>query len=274
MVPPVRERRPPVGRVACRLGTPTSGRHSGPQGRGGEDPNRRDGSRLGTYPQQMRRRGQARDRRPLVGAARRRRARGAVLLSAMAQIGPRITAQIRGVQDCAIRATGDSPLAALTGRVPTGGRPVSHGNSLIYRVIRRDLKIWISQWVSRTGTSARALAVILAEEPFGRAGMEQGRGRRGWRRQPTSPSTASASFTSPNNVGELANEVDSGCLDAFVHSEDRTAVGESPAAGLAPRGTGFWPSHRDHSRRRRGLGATPNMTEAATEGAGFGAVDP
>ena len=122
MVPPVRERRPPVGRAACRLGTPTSGRHSGPQGRGGEDPNRRDGSRLGTYPQQMRRRGQARDRRPPVGSARRRRARGAVLLSAMAQIGPRITAQIRGVQDCAIRATGDSPLAALTGRVPTGGR--------------------------------------------------------------------------------------------------------------------------------------------------------
>ena len=39
-----------------RLGTPgPSGRHSGPQGRGGEDPNRRDGSRLGTYPpQQMR----------------------------------------------------------------------------------------------------------------------------------------------------------------------------------------------------------------------------
>ena len=39
-----------------RLGAPTgrtgpaSGRHSGPQGRGGEDPNRRDGSRLGTYP--------------------------------------------------------------------------------------------------------------------------------------------------------------------------------------------------------------------------------
>ena len=122
MVPPVRERRPPVGRVACRLGTPTSGRHSGPQGRGGEDPNRRDGSRLGTYPQQMGRRGQVRDRRPPVGSARGRRARGAVLLSAMAQIGPRITAQIRGVQDCAIRATGDSPLAALTGRVPTGGR--------------------------------------------------------------------------------------------------------------------------------------------------------
>ena len=122
MVPPVRERRPPAGRVACRLGTPTSGRHSGPQGRGGEDPNRRDGSRLGTYPQQMRRRGQVRDRRPPVGSARGRRARGAVLLSAMAQIGPRITAQIRGVQDCAIRATGDSPLAALTGRVPTGGR--------------------------------------------------------------------------------------------------------------------------------------------------------
>ena len=37
-----------------RLGTPASGRHSGPQGRGGEDPNCRDGSRLGTYPQQMR----------------------------------------------------------------------------------------------------------------------------------------------------------------------------------------------------------------------------
>ena len=164
--------------------------------------------------------------------------------------------------------------AALRAAVPTGGRPVSHGNSLIYLVIRRDLKIWISQWVSRTGTSARALAVILAEEPFGRAGMEQGRGRRGWRRQPTSPSTASASFTSPNNVGEVAKEVDSGCLDAFVHSEDHRAVGESPAAGLARRGTGFWPSHRDHSRRRRGLGATPNMTEAATEGAGFGAVDP
>ena len=33
-----------------RLGTPASGRHSGPQGRGGEDPNRRDGSRLGTSP--------------------------------------------------------------------------------------------------------------------------------------------------------------------------------------------------------------------------------
>ena len=39
-----------------RLGAPTgrtgpaSGRHSGPQGRGGEDPNRRDGSRLGTHP--------------------------------------------------------------------------------------------------------------------------------------------------------------------------------------------------------------------------------
>ena len=39
-----------------RLGAPTgrtgpaSGRHSGPQGRRGEDPSRRDGSRLGTYP--------------------------------------------------------------------------------------------------------------------------------------------------------------------------------------------------------------------------------
>ena len=33
-----------------RLGTPASGRHSGPQGRGGEDPNRWDGSRLGTSP--------------------------------------------------------------------------------------------------------------------------------------------------------------------------------------------------------------------------------
>ena len=33
-----------------RLGTPASGRHSGPQGRGGEDHNRRDGSRLCTYP--------------------------------------------------------------------------------------------------------------------------------------------------------------------------------------------------------------------------------
>ena len=31
-------------------GTPTSGRHSGPQGRGGANPNRRDGSFLGAYP--------------------------------------------------------------------------------------------------------------------------------------------------------------------------------------------------------------------------------
>ena len=62
---PARERRPPVGtaprsgakpRIADseesrgRLGTPTSGRHSGPKARGGRDPNRRDGSLLGAYP--------------------------------------------------------------------------------------------------------------------------------------------------------------------------------------------------------------------------------
>ena len=47
-----------------------------------------------------------------------------------------------------------------------------------------------------------------------------------------------------------------------------------PAAASTRRWAGSWPSRRDHSRRRRGLGATPNVTEAATEGAGFGAVDP
>ena len=58
------ERRLLVGAVARRLGTPTSGRHSGPQGRGGEDPNRRDSSRLGTYPPTDERRGGASERRP------------------------------------------------------------------------------------------------------------------------------------------------------------------------------------------------------------------
>ena len=60
-----RERRPPAGtaprsgaklRIADseesrgRLGTPTSGRHSGPKARDGRDPNRREGSLLGAYP--------------------------------------------------------------------------------------------------------------------------------------------------------------------------------------------------------------------------------
>ena len=55
----------PSGAIRSQAVCPmtSSGRHSGPQGRGGEDPNRRDGSRLGTYPQQMRRRGQERERR-------------------------------------------------------------------------------------------------------------------------------------------------------------------------------------------------------------------
>ena len=35
---------------ATGKGTPTSGRHRGPQGRGGRDPNRRDGSLLGAFP--------------------------------------------------------------------------------------------------------------------------------------------------------------------------------------------------------------------------------
>ena len=34
------------------------------------------------------------------------------------------------------------------------------------------------------------------------------------------------------------------------------------------------PSREDQSRRKRGRGPTPNMTEAATEGAGFGVGDP
>ena len=58
--PPERRsrRRPPEAvETTCRRllsrdakGTPTSGRHSGPQGRGGVDPNRRNGSFLGAYP--------------------------------------------------------------------------------------------------------------------------------------------------------------------------------------------------------------------------------
>ena len=44
--------------------SPGGARHSGPQGRGGADPNRWGGSRLGTYAQQMRRRGRTRERRP------------------------------------------------------------------------------------------------------------------------------------------------------------------------------------------------------------------
>ena len=51
------------------------------------------------------------------------------------------------------------------------------------------------------------------------------------------------------NVGELANEVESGLgerwLDAFVRIEDQ------------PPGAGSWPSRRDRWRRRRGLQATP-----------------
>ena len=42
-VPQARERRPPAS-------SPGGGRHRGPQGRGGADPNRQDGSLLGTYP--------------------------------------------------------------------------------------------------------------------------------------------------------------------------------------------------------------------------------
>ena len=54
-------------------GTPTSGRHSGPQGRGGAAPNRRDGSLLGAYPTGQSG-AQARERRPPVGTAARRAA--------------------------------------------------------------------------------------------------------------------------------------------------------------------------------------------------------
>ncbi len=75
----------------------------------------RDGARLGA--QATRRRdAQARERRPLVGTARRRRANGAVLLSQVVQTRPRITPQIRKVQGRAIRAADEAPIAALSGR--------------------------------------------------------------------------------------------------------------------------------------------------------------
>ena len=48
----------------------------------------------------------------------------------------------------------------------------------------------------------------------------------------------------------------------------------SPAAASTRLGTGCWPSRRDHSRRRRGLGTTPNMSQPASEAPGPGAVDP
>ena len=75
----------------------------------------RDGARLGA---QATRRSdaQARERRPLVGTARRRRANGAVLLSQVVQTRPRITPQIRKVQGRAIRAADEAPIAALSGR--------------------------------------------------------------------------------------------------------------------------------------------------------------
>ncbi len=79
----------------------------------------------------------ARERRPPVGTARRRRANRAMLLSPMAQTVPAISLQIGRVPGSTIRATGTAPFAALSGSdadqrsapprlratIPAGGLP-------------------------------------------------------------------------------------------------------------------------------------------------------
>ncbi len=64
------------------------------------------------------------------------------------------------------------------------------------------------------------------------------------------------------NAGERASEPVSGVRELSsglrVPFEDRAAYGGSAAGRLDPPQAGRKPSRRDHSRRRRGLQATPD----------------
>ena len=79
------------------------------------------------------------------------------------------------------------------------------------------------------------------------------------------------------NAGELANEVVSGLgerwLDAFVRIEDHAAAGDIAGRRLHLPQASSKPSRRDQSRRRRVLGATPDMSIRACISPHFGAVD-
>ena len=75
------------------------------------------------------------------------------------------------------------------------------------------------------------------------------------------------------NIGELVTEVENDlgerCLDAFVRIEDHAAAEAVTGRRLHLPQAGSKPSRRDHSRRRRGLGATPDHGNKSEHKFGF-----